>query len=256
MNQFEESLFLLRQSRKNFDSLWRDVSNHLKNLKFVRKDGYAFPSGNLIVRYKADREMSDDVHDDIRHKALTIIKDARCVIDHAVYAGIEVLTGRPPEKNYFPFSSGPKDLKGKVEKDFPQPLWDALKSFQSYPPNEGGNKVLWDLNETSNTNKHRFNFKVVGNITNYSANKIAGSGAVRMSIPPEWDWKKGEIVIAEIKPGHPIHYDFKFKPGFIFDHAGPISGCSVKRVLTAFMDQAGHVTDTLKSETMKAVATA
>lgn len=93
--------------------------------------------------------------------AADAIENLRSALDNAGYtialaAGIYKAAGRmEPKYSNFPFAKSHGELKNSIKgrcRDLPPDIVSLIHSFQPY---QGGNDLLWSLNELCNANKHR-----------------------------------------------------------------------------------------------------
>lgn len=76
-----------------------------------------------------------------------------------------------------------------------------------------------------------------------------------MSLPPQWDWEKQEMVLAVIPKGATLEAGpFVFATHVVFGGAGPFDGAPVQLVLFKLIELCEQIVAGIKSATLAATA--
>jgi hypothetical protein len=133
--------------------------------------------------------------------ATEIVEHLRASLDHATYATFFLATGRKESNSAaFPFGNTAADLDKSVKgrcKDLRPEIQTLVRGLNAY---QGGNDLLYTLNNLANTSKHGLVGFIVGGVANYElrAKSVAG---VEIAEPFVWDAEKNEIAYARVKGG-------------------------------------------------------
>jgi hypothetical protein len=134
---------------------------------------------------------------DIAGDAVGYLREA---LDHAMFAVAIAAGCQHPRNAYFPFSSVAAgfeaNLKGRC-KDVPQQIYPLLRGFQPY---QGGNEILFALNQIANRNKHALVTPIMA-ATFETGVSIRGTGFWSMPQPHIWDCVKNEMELFTNGPG-------------------------------------------------------
>jgi hypothetical protein len=112
-------------------------------------------------------------------------------------------------------------------KDVPPQIQSLFCGFQPY---QGGNDVLWALNEVANTDKHKIAIPIGRAAMRYGVN-VSGTGFFRMPEPHVWDRAKNEMILIELGPQATYNCDFQFRFFIAFHDIDIIDGHPVVGLL-------------------------
>ena len=180
--------------------------------------------------------------------ATEIIEHLRASLDHATFASFFLGTGRS-DSNYasFPFGKTPTDLDNSVRgrsKDLRPEIQALLRGFNAY---QGGNDLLYTLNEWANDCKHALVAFIVGAIANYeiSAKSVTG---VELAEPFIWDAEKNEIAYARVKPGANFEHKGKLRVFVAIPNTEHLPTADAIGVLRDIATEVARVIDAIESE--------
>jgi hypothetical protein len=187
---FGSSRRKLARAKKDLAKLQRRADVLIKNQTY-EMFSEPHPNRPQFVVYKM--RLSKELPDAISEMTGNVVDNLRSALDHALY-GIAVASGcTSPRNAYFPFSKDATtfeaNLKGRCA-DVPQELWPLLRSYQPY---QGGEDLLFALNEVCTANKHKLVIPI-GTVTIAAGVSAHGIGFMEMPYPrPVWDDTKNEM---------------------------------------------------------------
>ncbi len=166
-----------------------------------------------------------------------IVVNLRSALDNAGYA-IAVAIGTPEAKNTaFPFAKDVASMVSSIGRSASLPK-EIQSFFCGLQPYQGGNTLLWAINEMCNGNKHKF---LTPMSTVMGRGKVSVQGRGRpfsMPDPHIWDSSKNEMIVVRfgplVVPDATWHYDFDFYPFVAVDEIPAVSGQEVVRLLAEF----------------------
>ena len=213
-----------------------------------------------------DSEKNQEVHKARLTKRLpakisAVVKDAaanlRDALDHAVYSSAVMLTGKSdPQHTGFPFAKDAKgvagELGGKRLCGNPPEIRPVLASFNPY---EGGNKLLWGLNQVRNPNTHRVIVPVGAAALRQTSQGPGGvvNGTLMYGYS-RWDADKNEVEFLRITPGNNFQYEVRISFGVVFEEGGTLKGAPVIDTLKDIAAEVGRVVARIESETTQILA--
>ena len=163
-----------------------------------------------------------------------IVVNLRSVLDNAGYS-IALATGKPGARNCaFPFAKDLANMASSIGRstDLPKEIQSLFCGFQPY---QGGDDLLWALNELCNGNKHKF-LTPLGQVMHRGYAAVRGFGRpFSMPDPHVWDSSKNEMVVVEFGPiqtpdAH-WNYDFDFYPFIAINEIPIVQGQPVLGIL-------------------------
>jgi hypothetical protein len=179
--------------------------------------------------------------------ATEIVEHLRAALDHAVYA---TRTKDPTRHAAFPCARIATDLDNRMRgfsKDTPPEIQSLLRSFNCH---EGGNDVLYFLNELCNASKHGLIMLIAGATL---SGEISGTGAswaggVQFFDPLTWDGEKNEIRYARTKRGVEFEHQGKIRIYVALKDAEGVSPIAATAVLDAMLRECERVVSAIEVE--------
>jgi hypothetical protein len=180
--------------------------------------------------------------------ATEIIEHLRASLDHAAFATFRWSTGRM-DSNYaaFPFGRSAIDLDNSVRgrsKDCPKEIQTLLRSFNAY---QGGNDLLYTLNNLANDSKHELVPFVAGAIVGGEITMIRLTDGVDLQ-PIAWDSLKNEIVYARVKVGTDFEHRGKVQVCVAIPNTEHLPGIGATGVLDKIGAEVSRVVDEIEEE--------
>lgn len=247
MDHFESSRFLLEQSVENINSITDLIDKYYKNVKPIENRNVDLISGNIIIKQRIDHPVPPR----IRYLAVTTIKGLRDALDQAARAIFNSLPGAKPKKIYFPICRTEVEFT-KHKTSFPKGIHKTLELCEPYPI-DGKENLLTLLHKLANLNKHELTFRVGAKLVRFLGS-VQSENVVHMALPPEWDWKNGEMFIAELKSNGWIKYEMEIDWTVAFGDADVISGAYVEPLLINFFHLTNNIIGELERETHRLLA--
>jgi hypothetical protein len=181
--------------------------------------------------------------------ATEIIEHLRATLDHATFASFFLKTGRM-ESNYaaFPFGKTAADLDNSIKgrsKDCPQEIQTLLRSFNAY---QGGNDLLYTLNDLANDSKHGLVTFIGGGVFGGEIRGAKPTGGVEIADPPIWDGEKNEIAYARVRKGTDFQHQGKLRVAISIPDTEHLPGLSATGVLDEIGKEVARVVDTIEEE--------
>lgn len=244
----EDPFFSARQRLARADLHLADLADRIEAF-FERDDCYKglikpFGDGQRETRVIRFTERLPVVW---RVLACEVIEHARSALDHAAFA-TAALSGRPGAKSaHFPIAETPADLENGIKgrcKDIPS---DIHTLFRSLKPYQGGNDLLWTLNNLCNASKHKLLPLIVGTAGRI---RLQGPGGRRGIIPyrPFWDPDENEIAIATTYIGDEFTYDVDLTFYVAFGEIGAVADYSAPGLLDEICGEALAVVGAIEAE--------
>jgi hypothetical protein len=185
--------------------------------------------------------------------ATEVIEHARASLDHATFAAHLAARGHPDARYVaFPFGRTPADLdnsmKGRSKELLPE-IQTLLRSLDCY---EGGNELLYILNNLSNVTKHALIALMVG-----VAQELQIEGPGLFTAQPQfpnfvaWDRMKNEVKYARTKRG--VGFEHKCNLTFFvaIQDKEATSPVSAQMVLNAMLDESRRVVTAIEAKCRK-----
>lgn len=204
----------------------------------------------MIVKFRQVRDVPDELGD----TAVEAFDAIRSALDQACSASA-VSLGVAQPKTYFPFADTEELLANVIKgrcKDIHPDVVDLLRSFQPY---EGGNKLLWALNQVRRSNQHHVLAEVgVGsNAIELRSVEVDRTGpfgfAIRM---PQWDRERREIHVIHADPATEFRaLDIGVKFYAALGDAGILTGEPVIPVLNQLTREAERIVMAIEAETLR-----
>lgn len=150
----------------------------------------------------------------------------RSALDHAVYEASVELGAKPkPKYTKFPFgddaAAAAADLPRK-RAEVPDSIRPLLLSFKPYKAENGGNGVLWGLNNLRNSKIHQILTPFISRGVGTHVHSGLAIGAVQ--IRSDWD-SESRMYTYCVTEGHlPHFFQFRFSVNVAFDDSTAFSG--------------------------------
>jgi hypothetical protein len=161
--------------------------------------------GEQLHKIKLARPLPDWISE-IAGDAVNNLREA---LDHTAYA----VARQPRTKCQFPFGNSPGAFENTVNGNCKHIPNEIIALFREFQPYQGGDDLLWALNQISRLNKHTFLVECIVGITRSEHVTINYDPAARFYItvlPVRWDRAKQEVVIAKSSISTPESY-FQFQ---------------------------------------------
>ena len=191
--------------------------------------------------------------DVLTKKTVSSVENLRAALDSAVYE-IGGLAGAPKlDKLYFPFCATKADLASRIDsccKGIPKEIRSLLASYEPY---EGGEEVVWAINELCRASKHRIIIPVnPGASVVFSHFEIAGgTRPVYVCDGQSILCDENEIIIARTERGSKYNYKASIAFGVAFGPVRPIEGREVFPNLNRMLDAVSAIVNELEQECKK-----
>lgn len=246
---FESPKALIRRAYEQIGEYERELADFGKIEPFIRIVDVDSEPGVEIHKIRITRDLP---------RKLSVIfgdisKNLRSALDHAVY-GCAVALGVPhPKGTAFPIADHPNGVVGslKAMKDLPAEIHPLLISFR---PHEGGNRLIWGLNEVRNSNTHRLlvPFAKVGMANIMQASGILmNEGAIGYS---EWNPSKNELEFMRCGIGSTISYTLTVSIGNTFDNVKTFQGSFAKETILEAAAEVNRIVLEIEKETAAILA--
>jgi hypothetical protein len=181
--------------------------------------------------------------------ATEVIEHTRSSFDHATWASAYLLTKNPNlEFGIFPFVKNPIHLANKIKgvsKDCPAEVQALLASFKPY---QGGNDLLYVLNDMCNLSKHA----LVTFMANASAEgEISGlglTGPLQLFDPLVLEPMKNEIAYARVPLTTHFDHDIDFAIYPSLDYRQHTSADPAVLVLNSMIKEANRIVSDIEGE--------
>jgi hypothetical protein len=181
--------------------------------------------------------------------ATEVVEHLRAALDHAAFATFFLSTRRFDTNHAaFPFGKSASDLDNGVKgrnKDCPAEIQALLRSFNAY---EGGNDLLYTLNELANDSKHGLITFIGGAIEGGELTIRNLSGGVDFNHPVTWDGEKNEIVYARVKAGTKFEHHGKLRVYPIIPGTEHLPGIGATGVLDKIGAEVARVVQEIENE--------
>jgi len=240
---FSSSKRRIARAKTHIDELKRKSNQFLKDnpcSRVIERD-----SDSLYEVHKIKFSAIPNIIEDI---AIDAISNLRPALDHAGY-GIAIAAGkRNPRSAYFPISSSETELEDVIARNCKDIPVEIVSLFRTFKPHAGGNDLIWALNKTNNSNKHRllvpfFQFPRDMNF------RMRGTGGSGVHIPPiVYDRAKNEIVFAVIATDTQLEYNLNGTYCIAFDGIAPIEGYSATDILNAMASEVEGIVLAIEAE--------
>lgn len=243
-----------------FDSptrLWTRASSLMDELrateeKYFHSDsvgcvGYRDPeTGQKIVAYRVHKLPNREI-ETVLKDAITNLRDA---LDHSVFAGSTLLSGKEVDRTAFPFAKNPAGVRARLQskhlRDVHKRLWPIIEKQRPY---EGGNDVLVGLNKLRNPSTHRQIMPTAVRVGSHAIHihelhvgpgtELLGSG---------WDDEKMELVLARLSQDSTGSIDLEVRAYFAFAKETPFARKAVGPVLYQMRDEVARVIREIRDE--------
>lgn len=198
----------------------------------------------------------------INVKVKNVVSHLRDALDHSVYSSEIMLRGGKPKNTSFPFAKNIDDLQKKLNKSGASNVPPELREcFLNFRPYDGGNDILWGMNQIRNSNTHRTILPVgtsLGNVGTSLGNvgiSISNSqvvGSLEL-VDFAWDEAKSEVEIFRVGRGSKMNLNIQV----IFDAMFNCEGFFNKKpVVPSLLQMQNEVKNTIliiESETARFV---
>lgn len=168
----------------------------------------------------------------------------RKALDHTGYAIAKSATpGGRLKQCAFPFGKTEDDARSMLKRgsrEIPPEYFETMLTFRPY--REGGDSLLWSLNEICNTNKHAMLTTVVSSLGGVSFDNLLMSGTAKFLGP--WDEEKGELAPA----AHVSADSLEVKICPVFATVGDVSGQQVESTFKALTSRIEVILDRLEEQ--------
>jgi len=188
--------------------------------------------------------------------AFDAVNCMRSALDHAVFDASVKLGGSPrPKYTKFPFGndagSAAKDLNRKYS-EVPDTLRPFLQATRPYPDSDGGNQILWGLNELRNGKIHQILSAIISNGGLAAANLLAG-GFCDFSLRSDWDAAKQEFTFLETGCANEIPLEIHITIEVSFSAGTPFADKPASDALKEMLTTAASIVYGIEAETARLV---
>ena len=250
MSIFADPLLLVNQAHCNITEFEEICDRFFADNNGAQRIDVDPQTGNKTFKFVFEGALPERA----RYLCHSCITDLRHALDQATCIAFERVTGTPAhERLYFPITSHPNDLRGRVTKDFPPELHSVLMGLEAYPtsPNyEGGSDILCGLS-TAAQDKHRLVPKVGAVITSFWGGGITGSCIVKYTMPPRWDFANNELIIGVTTAEGNIEANFNLAFYVAFDQPGPLKGRPINSTIREMIDTVEKCVTEISKELIK-----
>jgi hypothetical protein len=170
--------------------------------------------------------------------ATEVVEHLRAALDHAAFATFFLSTRR------FDTNHG---VKGR-SKDCPAEIQALLRSFNAY---EGGNDLLYTLNELANGSKHGLITFIGGALAGGQLTMKGPKGGFDFDHPVTWDGEKNEIVYARVKAGTKFEHQKKLQVYPLIPGTEHLPGITSTGVLSKIREEVARVVDQIENESRR-----
>lgn len=252
MNISEKSS-LLGTARRTFSN----ASRHLSNLEI--EDNKFFQSTPMQSVIEFDKSSGHDIHkfvlatplpEEIVGLAFDFVGNLRASLDQACYA-IAIAAGSDGKKSHFPFGKTLEDVLVKKKgnggsKNIPDPFFDLIVESKPY---RDGNYALWQLNNLCNTSKHELLGPISAQFQPLATAKTAKfERLVSFKMPPRWDFKKQEMVIAVVAHGSKADFEIHMNSFLAIGGDNEISGAPALHTFLLMKKSVESILDKLEDK--------
>lgn len=196
-------------------------------------------SGEQIQKLKLTKNLPKV----FRRKATEALHNARHSFDQATFACHFVTSGNQSSSLYFPWSSSPADLEGKLKRyGIDKRLWHIFEAEEPYSRGNsypGGNDVMRNLAKIANT-KHTVGLTINAQIAHAICPVIgvgSDGGSVALCIP-KWDAAKNEAILARGSGDVQMQDNYSYAFAVIFKEPSFTKPVNAIDALTAFIEKA------------------
>ncbi|MDN2716085.1 hypothetical protein [Janthinobacterium sp. SUN120] len=253
--QKNEKSDLLGTARRTFSN----ANRHFCNLEI--EDAKFFQLNPLQIVVDSDISTGFDIHkvaltaplpEAIIGLAFDFVGNLRASLDQACYAiAIASTPGSNGKKAHFPFGKTLDDVLKKKKKDggsknIPDVFFDLILESKPY---RDGNYALWQLNNLCNTSKHELLGPIATHFEPMSVVKNAKfESLVSLKIPPRWDFKRQEMIIAIVKHGTKADFEIHLDSFLAIGGDSEISGAPAIRTFFAMKKNVESILDKLEEK--------
>lgn len=217
-----------------------------------------------FVDFDAERQrdihrvrMVDSPPAEMRKLASHVINDLRHSLDQATFAAASFfgwLPSRTQKVIYFPWSSGPTDLKGQLGR-IPEEIHQIFSEVEPYDTREKpsrGNDVIRQLGTLGGPNKHEvaLSSQVIASLTNMTVPE----GGPQWLVPyPEkmWDSEKEHLTLIEFPTGTVSDYNADISFRIRFKDRPLLQEYAASDLLTYWGTYAQHVVQRLERRVLE-----
>jgi hypothetical protein len=184
--------------------------------------------------------------------ATEVVEHLRAALDHAAFATFFLSTRRFDTNHAaFPFGKSASDLDNGVKgrsKDCPAEIQALLRSFNAY---EGGNDLLYTLNELANGSKQGLITFIGGALAGGQLTMKGPKGGFDFDHPVTWDGEKNEIVYARVKAGTKFEHQKKLQVYPLIPGTEHLPGITSTGVLSKIREEVARVVDQIENESRR-----
>jgi hypothetical protein len=181
-----------------------------------------------------------------------IVEHLRSALDHATWATVYLKTGNPNlEQAAFPFAKTATDLDNSMRrrsKDVPTEIQALLRTFQPY---EGGNDILYFLNNLCNLSKHALITFMGVTALDGEIRGVGWSGPVQFYDPLVWDREKHEIKYARTEKGVNFQHQANLRVFIALHYKETKTPVSATAVLDAMLRETERIVLAIEAESRR-----
>jgi hypothetical protein len=195
------------------------------------------------LKVKLTRPLPDALTD----LAVEAIEALRASLDQAPYATAIAAGHAHPKYACFPIAPDAVQIDRVIAGRCKQIPKDIIAFFRSLEPYEGGNDLIFALNEACNTSKHRL-LRPLGTAVGGSAVAqfvVHASGGLLM---PRWDSARNELVVASFSSDSDIDYDGSVSFFVVFGDVKVIRGKDAFSTLNAMASEVEGIVSATEAE--------
>jgi hypothetical protein len=184
--------------------------------------------------------------DALGNRTVSTLEHLRASLDLAAYA-VAGYAGVATDSIHFPFCAKASDFKSRfnsVCKKFPQEIYTLFEGFKPY---QGGDDLLWALNELCNGSKHRIitAFGMATGPLDIEHFEATGPHFIPLG---EWDSDKEELIYAATAPGVQTKYKVHVAFDVTFREVEVVKGKQVVGILDALIRKVSGIVDATQAE--------
>jgi hypothetical protein len=185
---FSSSKYLIRRAKHHADKFKSLFASFIEPTPYVHIIEYDKDTGENVYKIK----LTKPVPEDLSGTGFDAINNLRSALDNAAFTIAKASVGdwigfpiRPTEQKF------EKGIRGYFN-GVPAELIDIIRACKGY---EGGNHLLWALNELCDTNKHNVVSPATTIVPSWNVlNKVADAKGEITLLLPYWDPIKDEVV--------------------------------------------------------------
>jgi hypothetical protein len=224
--------------------------------RFVKKHPYRqfqeIDTETRIILFKA--QITEELPEKLPVVLFEAVNCMRSALDHAVFDCSILLGGKPvPKYTKFPFGGTEAQAKADLERktsDVPENIRPFLLGFKPFDPSNGGNELLFGMNDLRNGKIHRTLTEMA--LANQSMG--IGAGYIRdlaiEQVISEWDAEKKELTYMRALKAD-MSVNIRITIAVTFADGTPFARQPAVPVLKKCFDMVTSITSAIEAETAR-----